>query len=127
MFQLSVKMQFSAAHYLEGYQGKCQRLHGHNWEVAALVSGPYLDDLGMVIDFGDLKRLLGEVLDGLDHRHLNEIDAFASDNPTAENIARHIYRHLKEKLAAFRPEVRLESIQVWETPGCSILYEEAER
>ena len=77
MFELTVKAEFEAAHQINGYNGKCQRLHGHNWSVEAIVEGRELDELGMLIDFKILKSELNSVLDELDHRYLNELEIFA--------------------------------------------------
>ncbi|MBI4699265.1 MAG: 6-carboxytetrahydropterin synthase, partial [Nitrospirae bacterium] len=62
MYELIVDQQFSAAHQLRGYKGKCERLHGHNWRVQVSVSSERLNDIGLVIDFHDLKKMLSEVI-----------------------------------------------------------------
>ncbi len=122
MYELTVLGEFEAAHFIDGYAGKCQRLHGHNWTVEARVCGRELDRLGMLIDFKLLKTELNRVLDELDHRYLNELDAFSTINPTAENLARYIF----ERLAAseiFKSEAaRLLSIKVNESPRSGVVY-----
>ena len=67
MYEIEVKSAFEAAHYIRNYPGKCARLHGHNWTVAAIVRGNDLDDLGMLIDFKVLKGELNRVLEEFDH------------------------------------------------------------
>ena len=96
LFELTVKAEFEAAHHINGYQGKCQRLHGHNWSVEAVVEGYALDKLGMLIDFKVLKAELNAVLDELDHRYLNELPIFSTKNPTAENLAKYVFEQLSK-------------------------------
>lgn len=122
MYELSVHQHFSAAHSLREYPGDCQRLHGHNWEVEIRARGEELGSLGLVISFSDLKALLREVLSELDHRYLNELPAFAAENPTAENLARYIFRRLQALLDERFGGVRMAGVQVWETPGQGVLY-----
>lgn len=90
-WRLTVRDQFSAAHALRGYQGKCENLHGHNFNVGIDVEGGSLDEAGMVIDFGVLKRGLRQILTKLDHQVLNGIEPFETLNPSSENLAREIY------------------------------------
>jgi len=119
MYEVIVESRFSAAHSLREYDGNCERLHGHNWRVEATVAGRELDDLGMLIDFRQLKKHVAEVLDELDHRHLNDLPAFSAVNPTTENVARYIFDCLSKRL----PEsVRVRSVVAWETPGSGARY-----
>ncbi|WP_022853003.1 6-carboxytetrahydropterin synthase QueD [Thermodesulfatator atlanticus] len=113
MFELTVKDEFAAAHYLRNYPGACERPHGHNWKVEIAVCGTELNEIHVLIDFKDLKRFLKEVLEELDHRDLNEHPAFQDKNPSSENIARFIFENLKEKLAPY--PVKLVRVSVWET------------
>ena len=73
MYELTVRSAFEAAHFISGYNGKCSRLHGHNWNIEAVVRGEKLDALGMLIDFKILKAELNKVLDAFDHRFLNSL------------------------------------------------------
>ena len=98
MFKLIVKKEFSSAHILHGHPGDCKRMHGHNWIVEAKVEGDKINEIGMVIDFKDIKKNLSDIVSKLDHRFLNEIDPFTENNPTAENIAIIIYKILKSKI-----------------------------
>jgi 6-pyruvoyltetrahydropterin/6-carboxytetrahydropterin synthase len=93
MYELIVEDEFSAAHMIKGYQGKCSRLHGHNYKVKVAVVGEKLNEIGMVVDFSKVKAKLEEVLDMFDHYDLNE--RLKEDNVTAEIIARYIYYEMK--------------------------------
>jgi 6-pyruvoyltetrahydropterin/6-carboxytetrahydropterin synthase len=119
MYELSVVSGFAAAHSLRGYQGECERLHGHNWRVEVRLAAEGLDDLGMVIDFRDLKAALGAVLAELDHRHLNEVPPFDTLNPTTENLCRHIADCLRTELP---PHVAVRRVTCWESERCSASY-----
>ncbi len=108
-------MRFSAAHALRGYKGPCERFHGHNYEVEVAVEADGLDEAGLVIDFQELKKAVREaVLGALDHAFLNEVPPFDELNPTSENIARHIYERVAERLDGGR--ARVAWVRVWETP-----------
>lgn len=122
MYTLKVEGAFEAAHRVVNYPGKCDRLHGHNWKVEALVSGTELDELGMLVDFKAIKNALKGVLDRFDHRFLNELEPFSTGvNPTAENLARIIFEEL-EGSAAFVRDSHLSAITVYETPTSSVTY-----
>ena len=97
MFKAKVIDTFSAAHSLRGYRGDCERLHGHNYRVEVAVASRYLDAMGVVIDFRELKQLVKGVLAGLDHRYLNDIEALPRAEPICRNIARYIF-HLSSPL-----------------------------
>ena len=121
MFELIVDTDFAAAHYLRGYQGRCESLHGHNWKVRVRLQADELDKLGMVMDFADVKKLVNETLHELDHACLNDLRAFAEANPTTENIAQFIYRELAAKLPS---HVRVSRVTAWETDRCGATYSE---
>lgn len=118
MYTVRVEADFSAAHFLSGYKGKCENLHGHNYRVRAYARGTDLDESGMLLDFGVLKKALREVCGGLDHRLLNENPAFR-DSPSAERIARHIF----ESLAARLPGTPLLAVEVFESDTSMARYE----
>ncbi|MBR1730171.1 MAG: 6-carboxytetrahydropterin synthase QueD [Selenomonadaceae bacterium] len=122
MFELTVKAEFEAAHQINGYNGKCQRLHGHNWSVEAIVEGRELDELGMLIDFKILKSELNSVLDELDHRYLNELEIFAKKNPTAENLAQIIFEKLSASEIFSKSKSKLKAIRVYESPKSCVTY-----
>lgn len=90
-WRLTVRSQFSAAHALRHYQGKCERLHGHNFAVELHVEGDTLaEDTHMLVDFSVLKDALAHALAPLDHLLLNEISPFDNLNPSSEQLARYI-------------------------------------
>ncbi len=119
-FEISVKTHFSAAHSLRGYPGDCARLHGHNWAVRVSVSCRELDDAGIGIDFRVIKGHVRDVLERLDHCNLNETEPFATDNPSAENIARYLYREIGRRVNA--ETVRVAKVRVSETAGTNAAY-----
>jgi len=120
MYQVSVEQDFDAAHFLRGYQGKCEALHGHRFRVVARVTSAQTDDVGMAYDFTVLKRHLGDILSRFDHTCLNDISPFDKKNPSSENIAATIYDELKLKLVG--APVSLSCIEVWESPQSSVAY-----
>ena len=121
MFELTTIVDFEAAHRLADYPGKCSRLHGHNWRVEVTVTGSGLDKLGMLVDFRQLKQEVNAVIETLDHYYLNEIEPFRDTNPTAENIARYVYRELAGRLPA---GVKAAAVKVWESPHSAAVYRE---
>ncbi|MDD5308093.1 MAG: 6-carboxytetrahydropterin synthase QueD [Deltaproteobacteria bacterium] len=107
MFEITRERTFSAAHQLRHYQGRCERMHGHNWRVLVTVAADELDGQGMVMDFHDLDRLMGEAIDPYDHQHLNEAPPFDTVNPSSENLAQVI----GEKVAALLPKGRVRIVR----------------
>ncbi len=120
MYQVSVRQHFDAAHYLRGYRGRCERVHGHRFQVVVAVQAQELDDTGLALDFVELKGYLGQILSRFDHALLNEVPPFDSINPSSENIASTIYDELKDKLR--ETPVFISSIEVWESPDARITY-----
>jgi len=121
MFRLKIHDYISSAHFLDGYQGKCENLHGHNWKIEMEVKGEMLDNLGMLIDFKLMREILSGVLKELDHCVLNDHEAFKSSNPSAEIISKYIYEQVQKKLPT---GVDLSSISVWEAEGSQAVYSE---
>ena len=121
-YTLNIIADFAAAHYLRDYPGVCSRLHGHNWKIEVQVTATRLDDIGMGVDFKDMKAATREVIDRLDHRHLNELQPFLETNPTAENIAAYLYREISETLN--REHARVSAVTVWETERACVTYSE---
>jgi len=122
VYDLMIESQFSSAHQLRGYQGKCENMHGHNWRVQVTVSSDKLDDIGIVIDFHELKKITGEVISSLDHSFLNEVFPFTEINPSSENIAKWIYETIKKKLD--QDKCNVSSVTVWENETASATYYE---
>ena len=120
MYKLSVKTEFSAAHNLRHYKGKCEALHGHNWKVEAVISAKKTDTNGLAMDFHEIKDILKETLEELDHKHLNQISYFKKNNPTSENIARYLFDRLDSQLK--KGLVYLSEVTVWESDNCSATY-----
>jgi len=98
MYQLRVEEEFSAAHFLSHYKGKCEKLHGHNYRVRLWLCGDRLDGGGMLFDFSLLKKTLREVLSLLDHSNLNDMEIFCGD-PSAERIAKFIFEEVQKRLS----------------------------
>ncbi|MEE9399611.1 MAG: 6-carboxytetrahydropterin synthase QueD [Dehalococcoidales bacterium] len=120
MYEVSVEKHFDAAHFLRGYQGKCEALHGHRFRVVARVTASGIDDIGLAYDFTELKRHLDSILSRFDHTCLNEVPPFDKINPSSENIAATIYHELKPKLN--QAPVSISSIEVWESPQTWVTY-----
>lgn len=99
MFEVRVEADFSAAHFLRDYNGKCENLHGHNYKVYAHVKGPKLNEGGMLMDFSKLKAALRAVCKEIDHTNLNDMPIF-DQNPSAERIAMYIYDGIIDKCKA---------------------------
>src|SRR5437879_13761470 len=76
MFEVSVEQTFAAGHALRNYRGKCENVHGHNYRIEVTVEGEQLDSIGLLVDFVELKRLMKEVIDYLDHRFINDLEPF---------------------------------------------------
>ena len=126
-------IHFCYGHRLLNYDGKCKNLHGHNARLEIEIASEALDDLGMVIDFNEVKRIAkGWVDEHLDHKMLlcrddplvgvlqaaSEPLYLMDGNPTAENIAGLLYRKLRELgLAVSR-------VTVWETVSGAAGYAE---
>ena len=105
---------------LNGHEGACKRMHGHNWKVEVEVCGNKLDNIGMVIDFKEIRNMTKGVVDQLDHRFLNDLDPFKKINPTAENIAQYIYKELSVTMNDKQIEVK--SIKLWETEKSAVTF-----
>jgi len=131
MFRVTREIHFCYGHRLLNYDGKCRHLHGHNGRAVITLEGPSLDERGMVMDFSDLKRTVGEWIDGtLDHTMLlRKDDPVLPDlqkrgervhvldvNPTAENIAKLIFDYAKSE--GF-PVIE---VKLWETENCFATY-----
>jgi 6-pyruvoyltetrahydropterin/6-carboxytetrahydropterin synthase len=115
MFEISVDQTFAAGHALRNYKGKCENVHGHNFRVQVTIEGERLDDTGLLVDFIDVKNLMGGVIGRLDHQFLNEIPPFDVTNPSAENIAEYFHREMTSGLAGTPVPVRIREVKVWET------------
>ena len=122
MYEILIKGGFSSAHNLIGYKGKCEELHGHSWKVEARFQKDSLNNIGISVDFTLLKAKLKTVLKKLDHVHLNKLDSFKKQNPSAENIAGFIYAKLKSSIK--EKGLILKSVSVWESETSCVTYYE---
>jgi len=124
-WRLAVRSEFSAAHALRHYRGKCEAVHGHNFSVEMVVEGRSLQEgTDLLVDFTLLKARLNKILETMDHRVLNESAPFDTINPSSENLARHIWQSLAQVME--EPGVRLYSVTVGEKAGQSATYMEME-
>jgi 6-pyruvoyltetrahydropterin/6-carboxytetrahydropterin synthase len=121
MYRVAVEADFSAAHFLSRYRGKCENLHGHNYRLRLWARGEQLGEGGMLADFARLKEVLRRVCKTLDHSNLNDIPVFSGD-PSAERIARHVF---DECVRLLPPEegAMLYAVDVYETPASMARYE----
>lgn len=122
MYDLMVETQFSSAHQLRRYKGKCENLHGHNWRVQVIVTSEKLNEIGLIIDFHELRKITNDVISQIDHTLLNNIFPFTEINPSSENIARWIYDAIKKKLTD--KDINLSAVTVWENETSSATYYE---
>ncbi len=125
MFEITVNDHFSAAHFLKGYNGPCAEMHGHNYGVQVTIQCGETNDIGLALDFRDLKAHLKAVLKQLDHTTLNQHPKFqtAKENPSAENLARFIYCELRNLLSS--SNARIAKVTVSESESSSVTYWEA--
>lgn len=122
MYEVMIEEEFSAAHALRGYRGKCENMHGHNWKVEVYVRGERLDGVGMLVDFKELKAATRRVMQYLDHQNLNELQPFDVElNPSSEHLAGYILSEVGGQINSDR--VKVYKVRVWETPSTCATYE----
>lgn len=120
LYEVKIITDFAAAHNLRNFRGKCENLHGHNWKVEVVLRGRALDESGVLIDFGEVKRVTRDLLLELDHHYLNDIPFFQSNNPSSENIARYLFLRLAER---FNGEgLCLSRVSAWESDNACATY-----
>lgn len=127
MFRVTREIHFCYGHRLLNYDGKCRHLHGHNGRAVITLEGDRLDRLGMLMDFSQLKKVVGGWIDEtIDHtmllhkddpllpllRERGERVHVLEVNPTAENIAKLIFDFAAEQ--GF-PVIE---VRLWETESC---------
>jgi len=121
-FEVMIERNFSSAHQLRGYKGKCENLHGHNYKIEIFARGRELDHIGLLVDFGDLKSAADEIVQYLDHRNINELPPFDAElNPSAENLARYILERVAARVGDERVEVY--KVRCYETPTSVATYQ----
>lgn len=116
-FEITTIRRFSAGHQLRLYDGSLEPIHGHNWKVRVTVWANQLDSIGVVMDFHELERLVDAIIAPMHNRHLNELATFEKLNPSAENVAMLLGQQLH-----LPANVRLMSVEVWETDDNSAVY-----
>ena len=122
MYEVTIIKSFSAAHVLAEIGGKCEELHGHNFKVEATVAASDLSSTGLLIDFRVFKKWLDEILEDMDHRHLNIIPSFSDINPSAENIAKYICEKMELKVKTARVRVNIVRVKIWESENAAVTY-----
>jgi 6-pyruvoyltetrahydropterin/6-carboxytetrahydropterin synthase len=122
MFEVMIERNFSSAHQLRGYRGKCENLHGHNYKIEIYARGRELDNIGLLVDFGELKSAADEIVNYLDHRNINELPPFDEElNPSAENLARYILERVASRVGDER--VQVYRVRCFETPTSVATYQ----
>ena len=128
MYYLTVENHFSSAHQLRGYRGKCENLHGHNWRVELTVRGENLNDIGILMDFHDLKDILREAVSDLDHVNINDHPSFTEKNPSSELLAKYIFEKVSDLLTAGNfADILTDSVTVYESDTTRCLYRQENR
>jgi len=120
MYELRVITRFAAAHRLALVGSKCENLHGHNWKIEVFLTGDRLNDAGVLMDFGDIKALLRDIIGRLDHQFLNELPIFAGRQPSSERIAAFVAEELQKAIGA--PGVRISRVSAWESDDACATY-----
>jgi 6-pyruvoyltetrahydropterin/6-carboxytetrahydropterin synthase len=120
MYEITINKSFSAAHVLKDIGGKCEELHGHNFVVEVSLTADNLNKEGLLIDFRILKEWTDEILEGLDHKYLNDHPYFKHVNPSAENLARFIHGRVGEK--AHLNNIEVSCVTVWESANARASY-----
>ena len=120
MYELKVVTRFAAAHQLTMVGTKCENMHGHNWRVEVYVVGEKLDEAGVLVDFGVIKKYVAEIMTMLDHKFLNELDYFKKKQPSSENIAYLVATELQQRLNS--SAVRVSRVTAWESDDAGATY-----
>ncbi len=120
MFELKVIDHFAAAHQLKMVAEKCENLHGHNWKVEVCVVGQHLNDAGVLIDFGELKDHVSQIMATVDHKFLNELGFLSGGNPSSENIASYVASEVQARLG--KGPITVSRVTVWESESACATY-----
>jgi 6-pyruvoyltetrahydropterin/6-carboxytetrahydropterin synthase len=121
VFELKVVTHFAAAHQLEMVGEKCENLHGHNWKVEVYVTGKNLNEAGVLMDFGEIKKRVAEIMTRLDHKFLNEVEPFRNGHqPSSENIAQHVAKELQTSIKD--PAISVSRVTAWESENACATY-----
>ena len=120
MYELKIITHIAAAHQLTMVGEKCENMHGHNWKIEVFVTGEKLDEAGVLMDFGIIKKHVAEVISLLDHKYLNELEFFEKDQPSSENIAGVVARELQKRIDS--SAVRVSRVAAWESENACATY-----
>ncbi|MBI5183512.1 MAG: 6-carboxytetrahydropterin synthase [Nitrospinae bacterium] len=120
MYELSIETGFSSAHQLVGYSGNCENIHGHNWKVRVFLRVKELNDIGIGMDFREIKKVTDDLLLRLDHVNINKVSPFDCINPSSENIARWLFQQIGGLLNS--DKIRVSRVEVMETDHYSVSY-----
>jgi 6-pyruvoyltetrahydropterin/6-carboxytetrahydropterin synthase len=120
-FEVMIERNFSSAHQLRGYKGKCENLHGHNYRIEIYARGQELDNVGLLVDFVELKAAADDVVQYLDHRNINELPPFVELQPSAENLAKYVLERVSSRIDDDR--VRIYKVRCFETPTSVATYQ----
>ena len=123
MFEVTVEQTFAAGHALRHYKGKCENVHGHNYRVQVTAEGDALNSIGLLVDFVELKRVVRQIVDRLDHQFINDLEPFTVINPSAENMAKYFYDEIVSGInLAEEIPVRISQVKIWETETSIAVY-----
>ena len=122
MFEVTIEETFAAGHALRNYRGKCENVHGHNYRAEVTLRGAELDAIGLLVDFVELKRVMREVVEYLDHRFINDLPPFDVINPSAENMAKYFHDEIGKGLTGGEVPVRVSEVRLWETDTSIAVY-----
>ena len=120
MFELKVVTRFAAAHQLTMVGAKCENMHGHNWKIEVCVTGNKLNAGGVLMDFGEIKTHLADVMKKLDHKFLNELDYIPDGKPSSENIAYFVATELQHKID--NDSICISRVTAWESDDACATY-----
>jgi 6-pyruvoyltetrahydropterin/6-carboxytetrahydropterin synthase len=120
MYELKVITRFAAAHQLTMVGTKCENMHGHNWKIEVFVAGENLDEAGVLVDFGVIKKHVADIMSLLDHKYLNELAFFEQKQPSSENIAYLVATELQQRIDD--SAVRVSRVTAWESDDAGATY-----
>lgn len=121
MYKILINTHFAASHMINGYQGPCKELHGHTWKLEVGVKTEKINEIGISLDFKDLKGIIQSITERLDHHHINNVPPFDKINPTAENLAQYIYGETKRQLPR---DIFISHVTIFESDSYALTYSE---
>lgn len=124
VFTVKVRAEFAAAHHIRGYDGECARPHGHNFKVEVEAISPGLNQIGIALDFKDLKKMVKALIERFDHQDLNTVAPFTDINPTAETLSQYFFEELERQIAAnpLTATLTLKTVTIWENDRSAASY-----